>query len=117
MTRPWPTSLEFRREAHSLHIAFDSGEAFDIPFELLRVSTPSAEARGHGPGQEKLIAGKAGVSVRAAHPVGRYAVRIAFDDGHDTGLYSWDFLHDLGREAGARMAAYEEKLAKAGLSR
>jgi len=116
-TRPWPTEMTFMREARALHIKFDSGESFDIPFELLRVQSPSAEVRGHRAGDEKLIAGKSGVGVREAQPVGRYAVRIVFDDGHDSGLYTWDYLHELGRERAARMMSYEAAIARAGLSR
>jgi DUF971 family protein len=115
--RAWPTELTFRREDRALRVAFDSGEAFDIPFELLRVLSPSAEVRGHRSGDEKLIAGKSGVGVRGAEPVGRYAVRIIFDDGHDSGLYTWDYLHELGRDRAAHMAKYEAALARAGLAR
>jgi DUF971 family protein len=111
VSRPWPLALTFQREAAALRIAFDSGEAFTIPYELLRVLSPSAEVRGHRAGQETLVLGKAGVGVREAQPIGRYAVRIIFDDGHDTGLYSWDYLHELGREAHARMAAYRARAA------
>ena len=117
MNRPWPTALEFQRGARALHIAFDTGEQFDIPFELLRASSPSAETRGHGPGQERLVAGKSGIGVREAQPIGRYAVRIIFDDGHDTGLYSWELLYELGRDRDAKFDAYKSALAAAGLSR
>jgi DUF971 family protein len=109
--RPWPTDLSFDRGAHALKISFDDGSAFEIPFELLRVESPSAEARGHGAGEGKLILGKGHVSVTDAQPVGRYAVRIVFDDGHDTGLYSWELLYTLGAEAKARMAVYRERVA------
>lgn len=99
LERPWPTDLVFERESKQLRIAFDDGAMFEIPLELLRVESPSAEARGHGGGVERpLIVGKARVGVVRAEPVGRYAVRIVFDDGHDTGLYSWDFLYELGRD-------------------
>ena len=116
-SRPWPTSLTFHREERQLHVAFDTGETFDIPFELLRVLSPSAEVRGHRAGDEKLIAGKSGIGVRKAEPVGRYAVRIVFDDGHDSGLFTWDYLHELGRERDQKTAAYVAAIARAGLTR
>ena len=105
--RPWPLELVFQREARTLAIRFDNGESFEIPFELLRVDSPSAEERGHGP-QARVIGGKRNVGVTRAEPVGRYAVRIVFDDGHDSGLFSWDYLRELGREKHARMSAYAE---------
>jgi DUF971 family protein len=108
--RPWPIDLTFDRAAKALHIAFDDGAAFDVPFELLRVESPSAENKGHGPVPPPPIKGKANVSVIKAEPVGRYAVRIVFDDGHDSGLYSWDLLYKLGAEKDALMAAYRETL-------
>lgn len=113
---PWPTDLAFDRAARVLNIAFDNGAAFALPFELLRVESPSAEVHGHG-GKRIWLGGKRGVGVADAAPVGRYAVRIVFDDGHQTGIYSWDFLHRLGLEQDQRMAAYEAALAERGLSR
>ena len=109
--RPWPTDLVFERESKQLHISFDDGAGFDIPFELLRVESPSAENKGHGATPAPPIKGKANVSVVRAEPVGRYAVRIVFDDGHDTGLYSWELLYKLGAEKDALMRAYRETLA------
>ena len=82
-----------------LEVAFDDGSRFELPFEYLRVYSPSAEVRGHGPGQETLQLGKHEVGIRAVEPVGNYAVRLVFDDGHDTGLYTWDYLHELGTDA------------------
>lgn len=114
--RPWPTDLAFDREARVLRVTFDDGAAFPIPFELLRVESPSAEVRGHG-GEKKIVPGKRGVGVRDALPVGRYAVRILFDDGHETGIYSWDLLYAFGRDGAALMATYEAALAERGLSR
>lgn len=108
--KAWPTELVFQRTEKRLHIAFDDGAAFDIPFELLRVESPSAEVRGHGAGPLPAVRGKARVGVTDALPVGRYAVRIVFDDGHDTGLYSWDFLRDLGENADARMQAHRDRI-------
>jgi DUF971 family protein len=109
--RPWPTDLEFHRGARALKITFDDGAAFEIPFELLRVESPSAEVKGHGGGPPALVLGKARVNVTDAKPVGRYAVRIVFDDGHDSGLYSWDYLYELGAEKEAKMAAYRARVA------
>ncbi|MBL8532074.1 MAG: DUF971 domain-containing protein [Hyphomonadaceae bacterium] len=110
LSRPWPTDLVFDREAKALHIRFDDGAAFDIPFELLRVESPSAENKGHGPSPPPPVTGKANVGVVRVDPVGRYAVRITFDDGHDSGLYSWDLLYDLGRERDERLRVYRETL-------
>ena len=108
--RPWPTDLVFDREARALMIAFDDGETFEIPFELLRVESPSAENKGHGGNVPPPVTGKANVNVIAADAVGRYAVRISFADGHDTGLYSWDLLYDLGREKDEKLRVYRETL-------
>jgi DUF971 family protein len=110
ITRPWPTNLEFDRNARQLRIAFDDGAAFAIPFELLRVESPSAENKGHGGEEKAPPKGKANVGVIEAVPVGRYAVRIVFDDGHDTGLYSWDLLYTLGRDKDDLMQTYRETL-------
>lgn len=109
-SRPWPTDLVFDRAAKALTIAFDDGEMYEIPFELLRVESPSAENKGHGGNVPPPVTGKANVNVVRADAVGRYAVRISFDDGHDTGLYSWDLLHDLGREKDERLRVYRETL-------
>lgn len=113
--RPWPTDLVFDREAKALMIAFDDGETFEIPFELLRVESPSAENKGHGGNVPPPVTGKANVNVVRADAVGRYAVRISFDDGHDTGLYSWDLLYDLGREKDEKLRGYRETLRLLGL--
>ena len=110
VSRPWPTDLVFDRTAKSLTIAFDDGDLFEIPFELLRVESPSAENKGHGGNVPPPVTGKANVNVVRADAVGRYAVRITFDDGHDTGLYSWDLLHDLGRDKDERLKVYRETL-------
>lgn len=111
--KAWPSELVFQRGAKALAILFDDGARFSIPFELLRVESPSAEVRGHGGGPLPAIVGKENVSVKDAYPVGRYAVRIAFDDGHETGLYSWEFLYELGRDADTRMAAHRRRIGKA----
>jgi len=112
---PWPTDLVFDRAAKQLRIAFDDGAAFEIPFELLRVESPSAENKGHGATPLPPVSGKAKVGVIGAEPVGRYAVRIKFDDGHDTGLYSWDLLYDLGRNRDERLSLYRATLAERAL--
>ena len=113
--RPWPTDLVFDREAKALTIAFDDGEIFEVPFELLRVESPSAENKGHGGNVPPPVTGKANVNVVRAEAVGRYAVRIVFDDGHDSGLYSWDLLYDLGRDNEAKLRVYRDTLAQRGL--
>jgi DUF971 family protein len=98
--RPWPTDLSFDRAGKLLRIGFDDEARFEIPFELLRVESPSAENKGHGGASKPPpVTGKANVGVVRAEPVGRYAVRIVFDDGHDSGLYTWDLLYELGRES------------------
>lgn len=100
MAGPWPVRLTFQTGAKRLRAEYDDGAVFEIPFELLRVESPSAEVQGHGPGQKKTVTGKQNVQVAAAEPVGRYAVRLTFDDGHDSGIYSWDYLRALGEAAG-----------------
>jgi len=104
--RPWPTQLRLDPAKTTLHVEFDSGERFALPAEYLRVESPSAEVMGHGPDQKVIVPGKEKVKIEALEPVGNYAVRILFDDGHSTGLYSWDYLHELGREHKAKWAAY-----------
>jgi DUF971 family protein len=108
--RPWPTDLAFDRSARALTVSFDDGVPLSIPFELLRIESPSAEVQGHSAAQKKLVRGKQDVGVVAAEPVGRYAVRIVFDDGHDSGLFTWDWLRRLGEEQDALLAAYRSRL-------
>lgn len=115
---PWPTELRFRSRDKRLAIAFDDGWSGEIPYELLRVESPSAETRGHGGGDRPAPpAHKRSVVVKGADPVGRYAVRIRFDDGHDTGLYTWAYLRELAEQSDARMAAYVARMDKLGLRR
>lgn len=114
---PWPEELVFKRSKRALHVRYDDGEAFDIPFELLRVESPSAEVQGHAAHQKKLVAGKKHVQVLEAEPVGRYAVRLVFDDGHESGIYSWRYLRELGETREDLMARYEARLKEAGLRR
>ncbi|HWU24789.1 MAG TPA: DUF971 domain-containing protein [Rhizomicrobium sp.] len=96
MTRAWPTELRLSQDKMTLTVAFDSGETFPLAAEYLRVESPSAEVQGHAASQKQIVAGKRHVKIAALEPVGNYAVRIRFDDGHDTGLFSWDYLHELG---------------------
>jgi DUF971 family protein len=115
--RPWPKRLRFQHEARRVVIELEGGEELDVPYELLRVESPSAEVQGHGPSGRRLVPGKRAVRVVRAEPVGNYAVRLTFDDGHDTGLFTWDYLAKLARESKTLMADYEKRLEAAGLSR
>ena len=116
-SRPWPEEIRYRRSAKMLSVSFDNGTGFDMPAEFLRIESPSAEVQGHGSGQKQTVPGKKDVSILTIEPVGHYAVRLVFDDGHDTGLYSWDTLHRLGSEQEALWADYLKRLEDAGLSR
>ena len=98
--------IKLRTRSRLLEVAFDDGSRYELPFEYLRVYSPSAEVKGHGPGQEVLVLGKEQVGIRAVEPIGQYAVKLVFDDGHDTGLYTWKYLHELGRERETRWADY-----------
>ena len=115
--RPTPVALTVHQQSRALEIAFDDGRSFRIPFELMRVYSPSAEVQGHGPGQETLQTGKRNVVIDAIEPVGHYAVKPTFSDGHDTGLFTWDYLYHLGAQQDALFAQYLERLAAAGLDR
>ena len=115
--RPTPVALTVHQQSRALEIAFDDGRTFRIPFELMRVYSPSAEVQGHGPGQETLQTGKRDVVIDAIEPVGHYAVKPTFSDGHDTGLFTWDYLYRLGTQQDALFAQYLERLAAAGLDR
>ena len=105
-TRPWPTELRLDAAKTTLTVAFDNGERYALAAEYLRVESPSAEVQGHGPGQKQIVRDKENVKIQALEPVGNYAMRIRFDDTHDTGLYSWDYLLELGREHDSKWAAY-----------
>lgn len=113
---PIPTELTVRKQSKVLEIAFDDGAAFSLPFEYLRVYSPSAEVKGHGAGQEVLQVGKREVGIAQLDPVGNYAVKPTFTDGHDTGLYSWDYLYRLGREQDALWQDYLARLQAAGFA-
>lgn len=112
-----PTDIKLHQKSRMLEIAFDDGSHFNLPCEYLRVYSPSAEVRGHGPGQEVLQIGKENVNIAHIEPVGTYAVSLHFDDGHNTGLYSWDWLHHLGVNQERMWKEYLERLAKAGVVR
>ena len=117
MAEPWPTELKLHKDKRVLTVSFDDGSSFALPAELLRVLSPSAEVQGHSEDQRVTVAGKRTVGILRLEPVGNYAVRIVFDDGHDTGLYSWIYLHELGEQQDARWQAYLADLAAKGLTR
>ncbi|MGH8211857.1 MAG: gamma-butyrobetaine hydroxylase-like domain-containing protein [Rhodanobacteraceae bacterium] len=117
MPVPRPTNLILHRASHTLEIAFDTGERFNLTCEYLRVHSPSAEVQGHGPGQRVLVAGKRHVNIDAIEPVGNYGVLLRFSDGHATGIFSWSTLHDLGANLERNWKAYLEALESNGLKR
>ena len=117
MTEPWPVELRLKPDKHALEIAFDNGENFSLPAEYLRVESPSAEVQGHGPNQRKIVGGKRDVTIVKLEPVGNYAVRLVFADGHETGLYTWTYLRKLGREHERIWADYLALLDSRGLNR
>ena len=112
-----PTEIKLHQKSRVLEIAFADGKRFTLPFEFLRVYSPSAEVRGHGPGQEVLQVGKKDVEITQVEPVGSYAVQLVFSDGHDSGLYSWDYLYNLGVNQDSMWTHYLERLQAAGASR
>jgi DUF971 family protein len=113
----WPTEIRLMADKRLLAVAFDDGQRVEVPAELLRVESPSAEVQGHGPNERKLIAGKRNVRIVRVDPVGNYAVRLIFDDGHSSGIFSWPFLLDMGRRQAEVMRDYEAKLLAKGLDR
>ena len=112
-----PTEIKLKKKSRCLVVTFGAGEVFPLSFEYLRVSSPSAEVQGHGPGEAVLQTGKENVQITAIEPVGHYAVKLVFDDGHDTGLYTWKYLYELGSEQPARWQAYLDRLREAGYAR
>ncbi len=114
---PTPTEIKLHKKSRVLEIAFSDGSSFSLPFEFLRVFSPSAEVRGHGPGQEVLQTGKRAVDIASLDPVGSYAVQPTFSDGHATGIYAWDYLYSLGTERDRLWSEYLQKLAEANASR
>jgi DUF971 family protein len=117
MSEPWPTELRLDKDKRILTVSFDDGKSFKIPAELLRVLSPSAEVQGHSPEQRVTVAGKRNVGIARLEPVGNYAVRIMFTDGHDTGLYVWEYLREIGEEKEQRWQEYLKDLAAKRLSR
>jgi DUF971 family protein len=116
-TTPVPTEIKLHQTSRVLEIAYSDGRAFKLPYEFLRVYSPSAEVRGHGPGQETRQVGKRDVTIAEVEPVGHYAIQPRFSDGHDSGIFSWDYLYELGTEQDALWERYLSKLAAAGASR
>jgi DUF971 family protein len=115
--KPWPTELRLRKDRKILAVAFDDGESFDLAAEYLRVSSPSAEVQGHSPAERRTVGGKRDVQILEVVPVGNYAVRLVFDDLHSTGIFSWDYLAELGRNRDRNWRQYLDELAAKGLSR
>jgi DUF971 family protein len=114
---PQPTAITAHQQSRALEVGFDDGQTFRIPYELMRVYSPSAEVQGHGPGQEVLQTGKREVDLNALEPVGNYAVQPHFSDGHNTGIFSWEYLHFLGSQQADLWAKYEARLKEAGMNR
>ncbi len=114
---PRPTALTLHQASRVLEVAFDDGQVFRLPFELMRVYSPSAEVQGHGPGQETLQTGKRGILIVGVEPVGHYGIQPTFSDGHASGIFTWPYLYRLGRDQDALGRAYEDRLAQAGLDR
>jgi DUF971 family protein len=115
--QPQPTGITLHQKSRVMEVAFSDGRSFRLPYEYLRVYSPSAEVRGHGPGQEVLQTGKREVDIRSLEPVGSYAVQPVFSDGHSTGIYSWDYLYELGERQEELWSEYLQKLARANESR
>jgi DUF971 family protein len=113
----WPTELRLADHGKTLHIFFEAGEAYALPAEYLRVVSPSAEVQGHSPAEKKTVGGKKNVAIVAVEPVGNYAVRLEFDDQHATGIYTWEYLHQLGADRARIWNGYLDEVAAKGLSR
>lgn len=116
-TKAWPTEIRVKTAERILAVAFDDGTRFELPAEYLRVESPSAEVQGHNPSQRQIVPGKRNVGIAGVEPVGNYAIRILFDDGHDTGIFSWTYLHELGAKQAEKWAAYLAALEAKGLGR
>lgn len=117
MSNPKPTEINLHKVSRILELKFDDGSCFELPAEYLRVYSPSAEVQGHGPGQEVLQVGKEDVNIGRIEPIGHYALNLIFDDNHDTGIYSWEYLYQLGAHYDAKWASYLEQLEAAGHTR
>jgi DUF971 family protein len=116
-SEPWPTELRLHKDRRTVTATFDTRETFDLPAEYLRVKSPSAEVQGHSPDERKTVGGKKDVMILEVHPVGNYAVRLVFDDMHSTGIFSWGYLLELGRQQKRYWQDYVDELAVKGLSR
>ena len=116
MTASWPTELRLAKDRRTLTVTFEGGEGFALPAEYLRVKSPSAEVQGHSPDERKTVPGKQNVMILEVQPVGNYAVRLVFDDGHDSGLYTWGWLYELGETHAEKWQRYLERLAELGLA-
>jgi DUF971 family protein len=117
MSDPWPTELRLHKDRKALTVAFDDGASFELPAEYLRVRSPSAEVQGHSPAERRVVGGKREVQILELHPVGNYAVRLAFDDMHSTGIFTWDYLFELGRNRDNYWRDYLGELKQKNLSR
>jgi DUF971 family protein len=117
MSDTWPSELKVSKDRRHLTVSFNDGVVAELAAEMLRVLSPSAEVQGHGPGQKVTVPGKRNVAIRSMTPTGNYAVRIGFDDGHDTGIFTWKYLRELGESGAEKFAEYEAELAAKGLSR
>jgi DUF971 family protein len=117
MSNPWPTELRLHKDRKMLGVVFEDGAHFDLPAEYLRVRSPSAEVQGHSPAERRVVAGKRDVQILEVHPVGNYAVRLVFDDTHSTGIFSWDYLFELGRNRENYWREYLDELRQKNLSR
>lgn len=117
MSDVWPTEIKVSKDRGTLTVAFNDGAAYTLSAELLRVMSPSAEVQGHGPGQKLTVPGKRNVTIMSVQPTGNYAIRIGFDDRHDTGIYTWSYLRELGTRGAELFADYERELAEKGMSR
>jgi DUF971 family protein len=117
VTSPWPTELRLQKDRKALNVAFDDGSSFELPAEYLRVRSPSAEVQGHSPAERRTVAGKRNVQILEVEPVGNYAVRLVFDDMHSTGIFSWDYLLELGRRRDDYWREYLGELQDKNLSR
>ena len=116
-TAPWPVELRLNKAKDTLSVAYEDGKTFALRAEYLRVESPSAEVKGHGPGERQTVGGKRSVTIARLEPVGNYAVRIVFADGHDSGLFTWSYLRELGEEEETKWPAYLEEMRVQGLSR
>ena len=114
---PWPTELRLHKDRKTLSVSYDTGERFDLAAEYLRVRSPSAEVQGHSPAERRTVGGKQNVQILELHPIGNYAVRLVFDDMHSTGIFSWDYLHELGRRREQYWQDYLNELKEKNLSR